>query len=107
VEYPEIHGGGDCIAIEGKHIAKVGVHAVREGPVLYRNVMAALEDGEPGTYEPVEGYLLILNMGDGTGIAQKAGKVAGGRWVFTVKDFIDRRFVRKYVPGRGMTPFTL
>ena len=41
-------------------------------------------------------YLLILNMGDGTGILAKGNKVFMGKHAFKLKDFIDRRFMRRF-----------
>jgi hypothetical protein len=40
--------------------------------------------------------MLILNMGDGSGILCKNRWVWNGRWSFLLKDFIDRRFMRRF-----------
>jgi NADH dehydrogenase FAD-containing subunit len=95
-EYPEVFGGGDCITLEGKELEKVGVHAVDEAPVLCHNLVAALEDGEPSTFRPRSHYMLILNMGDGRGIATKWGLTFDTRMALWLKDRIDRAFMRKY-----------
>ena len=42
VDHPEVFGGGDCIYFEDRPMDKVGVYAVRENPVLYHNLKAAL-----------------------------------------------------------------
>ena len=42
VDYPEIFGGGDCIAIQGSPLGRVGVYAVREAPILFHNLLASL-----------------------------------------------------------------
>ena len=94
VAQPEVFGGGDCIEMEGRSLARVGVHAVREGEVLSRNMLAALEGRALDGFTPRTPYLLILNMGDGTGIARKGGFVHYGPLAFKLKDYIDRRFVR-------------
>ncbi len=47
---------------------KVGVYAVRQNPILYGNLMAALEGGPMKKFEPQKVYLLIFNLGNGTGI---------------------------------------
>ncbi len=41
-------------------------------------------------------YLLIFNLGDGTGVLRKKGIVLKGKLGFRLKDYIDKRFVRKY-----------
>ena len=97
VDYPEIFGGGDCITIQGENLARVGVYAVRQNPVLLYNLSAALEDKPLQTFDPGNPhYLVILNMGDGTGIFRKGEWIFKGRPAFWLKDFIDRRFMRKF-----------
>ena len=66
--YSNIFGGGDCISLEDEKLDRVGVYAVRENPILYKNLMAALEGGEMDLFTPQKVYMLIFNMGDGTGI---------------------------------------
>jgi len=74
----------------------VGVYAVRQNPILLHNLMAAL-DGESLTpFQPGGAYLLIFNMGDGRAIFWKKNLVFDGRLAFILKDFIDRRFMRKF-----------
>ncbi len=94
--HPELFGGGDCISLAGNPLAKVGVYAVRQNPVLLHNLMAALEGGEQRQFQPGGAYMLIMNMGDGTGILWKKGLVLDGRFAFILKDFIDRRFMGKF-----------
>ncbi len=96
-EYPEIFGGGDCITLGGEKLARVGVYAVRQNPVLYHNLLAALENSPLNRFDPGNpSFLLILNMGDGTGILKKGHLVAAGRLAFRIKDTIDRKFMRKF-----------
>lgn len=94
--YAEIFGGGDCIFFADKPLDKVGVYAVRENPVLYHNLMAALEETDLHAFDPGGKYLLIFNMGDSTGILRKKRMVMGGRLAFIIKDYIDRRFMKKF-----------
>jgi NADH dehydrogenase FAD-containing subunit len=94
--HPEIFGGGDCISLAGAPLAKVGVYAVRQNPVLLHNLMAALEGGDIQSFRPGGAYMLIMNMGDGTGIFWKKHLVWDGRFAFLLKDYIDRRFMKKF-----------
>lgn len=96
VAYPELFGGGDCISFQERPLDKVGVYAVRENPILYRNLMAALEDQPLMRFSPQKSYLLILNMGDGRGIFAKGSLALDGRWAFRFKDWIDRRFMNRF-----------
>jgi NADH dehydrogenase FAD-containing subunit len=107
VDHPEVFGGGDCISMAGHRMARVGVHAVRENPVLKANLLNALEaGGDWQTYDPQENYLLVLNMGDGTGVLVRKGLVWHGRLAFRLKDYIDRSFMRRFqLSGELSEPF--
>jgi NADH dehydrogenase FAD-containing subunit len=94
--YPEIFGGGDCISFEPRPLAKVGVYAVRQNPILYHNLMAALEGGELRPFDPGGAYLLIFNLGDGTGVFFKKGRVFDGRLAFRLKNYIDNKFMKRF-----------
>lgn len=94
--HPEIFGGGDCIHFQDHPLDKVGVYAVRQNPVLYHNLLAALEERPLQAFDPGGDYLLIFNLGDGTGVLKKKGLIFGGRPAFWIKDAIDRRFMRKF-----------
>lgn len=96
-EHPEIFAAGDCVALEGfPWVAKAGVYAVREGPVLAENLQRAL-GGEPlRSYRPQRHWLSLLNTGDGRALASYRGYSAHGRLAFLLKDRIDRRFVQRF-----------
>lgn len=96
VGHPEIFGGGDCIDFGPAALDKVGVYAVRQNPVLLRNVRATLNGTRLQRFDPGGKYLLLFNMGDDTAIFSK-GPVMFRHWLgFMLKDFIDRRFMRQF-----------
>ncbi len=95
-EHPEIFGGGDCIYFKDQPLDKVGVYAVRENPVLYHNLMASMEGSELMPFDPGGDYLLIFNMGDGTGVLRKGWFTLGGKTAFKIKDYIDQKFMREF-----------
>jgi NADH dehydrogenase FAD-containing subunit len=95
-EHGNMFGGGDCIYFKPSPLNKVGVYAVRQNPTIYHNLMAALEGGTLQEFQPGGGYLLIFNLGDGTGIFHKWKILFGGRIAFFIKDYIDRRFMRQF-----------
>ena len=96
VAHPQIFGGGDCISYEKRPLDKVGVYAVRQNPILHTNLMAALEGGDLQAFQPQNTYLLIYNLGNGTGIFYRGKWVWKGRLIFSLKDYIDRKFMRKF-----------
>jgi pyridine nucleotide-disulfide oxidoreductase family protein len=92
-----IFGAGDCVTLAShRYIAKAGVYAVREGPILAHNLRAALEGGRLRRYVPQRQFLAILNTGDGRALLRWRGLAVHTRWALTLKHWIDRRFVRKY-----------
>ncbi len=95
--HDELFAVGDCATLE-EHPAtpKAGVYAVRQGPVLTRNLRAALAGEKLESYEPQSDFLTLLNLGDGEALGTKRGLVFGGRWVMGLKDWIDRRFMRRF-----------
>jgi NADH dehydrogenase FAD-containing subunit len=94
--YPDIFGGGDCIYFQNRPLEKVGVYAVRQNPVLFHNLMAVLDGKSLHSFDPGGGFLLILNMGDGTGVFHKNGLIFWGRSAFAIKNYIDRHFMRRF-----------
>jgi NADH dehydrogenase FAD-containing subunit len=95
-DYPNIFGGGDCISFQPRPLDKVGVYAVRQNMVLYRNLLSALEDRELETFQPAVKYLLIFNLGDGKAISFRAPFIFNGRSSFILKNYIDRKFMKRF-----------
>lgn len=97
--HPEVFGGGDCIHFQDRSLDRVGVYAVRQNPVLRDNLLAYL-DGRPlRPFHPgPPTYLLLFNLGDGAAIYWKGGMVYQGRTAWRLKDWIDRRFMRRFLP---------
>lgn len=96
ISHPEIFGGGDCIWFEPNPLDKVGVYAVRQNPVLVHNVRAQLQGRSLHAFDPGGAYLLIFNTGGGKGILHKNGLSFGGSLAFWIKDYIDRKFMKRF-----------
>ena len=95
-QHPEMFGGGDCVFFADRPLDKVGVHAVRQGPLLYHNLEARLNNTALKPFYPGNEYLLIYNLGDGSGIFSKGCLTFGGRPAFWLKDWIDRSFMKRF-----------
>jgi len=87
---------GDCVSFRGKALPKLGVFAVRQGPVIFQNLQASLEGLKLGEYRPQRRYLYVLNLGDGTGLAVYGRFSWRGRLSWWLKHRIDDRFVDEY-----------
>jgi NADH dehydrogenase FAD-containing subunit len=94
--YPNIFGGGDCIFYQDQPLDKVGVYAVRQNPVLLHNLKAQLAGEALMPFDPGGDYLLIFNLGGGFGVLRKHWLQFGGRLAFSIKDYIDRKFMQKF-----------
>lgn len=97
VGHPTLFAAGDCAALDAHPwVPKAGVYGVRQGPPLERNLRAALSGRRLRAYRPQRDFLSLLNTGEGSAIGAKWGLVASGAGVFRLKDWIDRRFVRRF-----------
>lgn len=96
IDYKNIFGGGDGITFTPTPLNKVGVYAVRQGPILAHNLLAAFTNKQLLSFNPGGQYLLIYNLGDGTGILSKKSFIINGRLAFLIKNYIDRRFINKF-----------
>lgn len=98
VSHPNVFAAGDCATIEGlpgnrSSPPKAGVYAVRAGPVLIPNIIAVLEGRAPAPYEPQDDFLKLIMCGDGTAIGFRFGIALEGKWVWELKDYIDKSFM--------------
>ena len=72
---------------------KAGVFAVRQAPVLARNLVAAYHGRPLLHHDPQRDYLKIISLGGRTALAEWYGLTLHGRWLWRWKDRIDRRFM--------------
>ena len=96
VAYPELFGGGDCISFKPRPLAKVGVYAVRQNPILFHNLLNTLNGGALQEFVPQDTFLLALNMGDGTAVVRWHSLIWGGPLGFALKNYIDRKFMKTF-----------
>jgi len=93
----DVFAAGDCARLDGRPpLAKAGVHAIRQAPILHHNLLARLTGGRLKAYRPPKRILLILNLGDGRGLAARGRRVWCGRAALRCKQWLDARFLRAY-----------
>ncbi|MFZ3081570.1 FAD-dependent oxidoreductase [Rhodoferax ferrireducens] len=104
VSHPNVLAAGDVCARADAVMSRSGVHAVRAGPVLGDNLMAILNGTSLQSYVPKRHSLYLLACGPRYAVASWGPWSAEGQWVWRWKDWIDRRFVRKFsetTPGEA------
>ena len=75
-----------------------GVYAVRTGPPLLANLQAAVRGQPLRPYQPPVRTLNLISCGERYAIAACGGLHVEGRWVWRLKDRIDRGFVARSAP---------
>ncbi len=97
VDDPAIFAVGDCSTLANyPETPKAGVYAVRQAPVLWTSLMAAIEKTPLPSFEPQQGFLSLLNTGDGKALIRYKEFIGRNRWAWHLKDWIDRRFMSRY-----------
>ncbi|MFT6530559.1 MAG: selenide,water dikinase [Limimaricola cinnabarinus] len=86
---------GDCAHMTETPRSKAGVFAVRQAPVLFDNLRAALSGGAMRDYCPQEDYLKLVSLGGKSAMAEKWGRAVAHPLLWRWKDRIDRRFMGK------------
>jgi selenide, water dikinase len=94
--HPDVFAAGDVASIAGYRLPKSGVYAVREGPPLAANIRRILGGARPLPYKPQRQALYLVTTGERMAIGSRNGLTFGGHWVWRLKDWIDRRFMRKF-----------
>ncbi|WP_417210101.1 selenide, water dikinase SelD [Antarctobacter sp.] len=95
---------GDCAHMAFAPRPKAGVYAVRQAPILARNLRAALrETGQTHSYHPQKDYLKLLSLGGKSALGDRFGLTFSGPWVWRWKDRIDRKFMLKFKDLPQMT----
>jgi selenide, water dikinase len=93
---PDVFAAGDCAAMMATPRAKAGVFAVRSGPPLAANLRRRACGRPPKTWRPQRRHLSLISTGERHAVASRAWFKAEGAWVWRLKDFIDRRWMRMY-----------
>lgn len=94
---PLIFAVGDCAEMTASPRPKAGVFAVRQAPVLFRNLRAALsETGGMKPYRPQKDYLKLISLGRKSALAERFGQAFSGPVLWRWKDHIDRKFMDQF-----------
>lgn len=103
VSHPNIFAAGDCCALhttQNEMLPKSGIISMQEGPILTRNLARYLKSSEHplNSYQPQDDSLKLIGCGDGIGLGFHFGMVMQGKWVWQLKDAMDTRFLKLFLP---------
>jgi len=99
LSHPNVFAVGDTCSREDGALNRSGVHAVKAGPVLADNLRSALGNGALKPFRPRRYSLYLLACGDQTAIGSYGPLTFSGRWVWRLKDRIDRKFIEGFSAG--------
>jgi NADH dehydrogenase FAD-containing subunit len=94
--HSRVFAAGDVSTRMDCTLARSAVYAVRAGPVLFHNLSAAISGSALKSHEPPVSSLNMLSCGERYAIASWRNYSAQGRWVWWLKNWINRRFMAQY-----------
>jgi pyridine nucleotide-disulfide oxidoreductase family protein len=96
--HANVFAAGDVCSRADRPHARSGVYAVRAGPPLAANLLAAHEGQALKPHHPPANTLNLISCGAGHAIATWGPLHAEGAWAWRWKDRIDRAFMARYRP---------
>jgi selenide,water dikinase len=93
---PDVFASGDCAGLIETPREKAGVFAVRAGPPLAENLRRRARGESMKPWRPQRRYLALISTGERYAVASRGWFKTEGAWVWTLKDWIDRRWMRMY-----------
>lgn len=95
-DHDDVYATGDCADFLPGSLSRIGVHGVRQAPVLLTALEARRRGGTAPTYRPPRRVLSILDLGGGTALAVRGRWWWLGRSSLSLKRRIDRGWLDRY-----------
>ena len=95
--HPAVFGTGDCVTFQPQPtLLRNGVHAVRQGRVLFDNVRELLHERPLAPFRPQRNCLCLMNTSDGEAILNYGSFATKGQLVRRLKERIDRAWLDSF-----------
>ena len=103
VGFSNIFAVGDCAHLAFSPRPKAGVFAVRQAPILFKNICAELLKRPLKNFSPQKNYLKLISLGEKNAISDYWGGSFSGPKIWKIKDKIDKAFMNKFSDFPAMT----
>ncbi len=95
-EHPCLLGAGDAIRFGTHGLPRLGVHAVRQAPVLLDNLVALHDGGALRPYEPPDRVLAAVDLGGRDAVVMRGDRWFGGWPALVTKRLLDEWYLRRH-----------
>ena len=98
-----VFAAGDIASVDGYHLAKSGVYAVRGAKILFQNICSFLQGKPLASWAPNLEPLALIGIGGRYAVASKGRFGAKSPLLWKLKDYIDRKFMAQF---ENLTPMS-
>ncbi len=108
LHYEHVFAAGDIAHMVANPRPKAGVYAVRQAETLFHNLRALLLKQPLQDYQPQDGFLSLLALGEKQATGAQSFMSFSGRWVWYWKNAIDVKFMNQFhnLPNLSMPLIT-
>ena len=104
VSHPNVFAVGDAADMVEQARPKAGVYAVRQAPVLFKNLVRMHRGQSLIRFKPQQRVLSLISLGEQTALGYKGPFWAWGRSLWRLKRRIDYKFLDSFKNLPLMTP---
>ena len=97
ISHPAFFAAGDAAGMVETPRPKSGVIAVRQGRILAENLLRSIRGLPLKSFSPQKEWLTLISTGERYAVASRGRWSAEGRWVWYWKNWLDKRFVDRFL----------